>query len=80
MSQTMDKKPPLGVSPHWFVYLQRIREINEAIGRYIEHIESNQHIEYLSPYYKAIALWAHEMESLALLESELFKAERKEQA
>ena len=23
-------KPPLGVSPHWFVYRQRIEELNKA--------------------------------------------------
>jgi hypothetical protein len=75
----MENKPPLGVSPHWFVYLKRIRELNEAIGRYIEHVESNRHIEYPSQYYMAIAQWAHEIEGLALLEAEICKAERKEQ-
>lgn len=69
-------KPPLGVSPSWFIHSKRITELNEAIGRYIEHIKSHQHIEQHSQYYKAIALWAKEIESLALLEAELEERER----
>jgi hypothetical protein len=64
-------KPPLGVSPAWFVYRQRMTELNEAIGRFIEYIEQNQHIKNLSPYYKAIAQWSREIECLASLEAEL---------
>lgn len=69
----IESKPPLGVSPNWFVYRQRIAELNEAISRYIGYIEQNQHIKNLSPYYKAIAQWSKEIECLALLEVELEK-------
>lgn len=70
------KKPPLGVSPGWFIHPKRIEELNEAIGRYIKHIKENQHIETHSQHYKIIALWAREIESLALLEAELEERER----
>lgn len=71
-------KPPLGVCPHWFVHPKRITELHEAIGRFIEHIKSHQHIENHSAYYKAIALWAREIEDLALLEAELEEREKPE--
>jgi hypothetical protein len=72
-------KPPLGVSPHWFAYPMRIKELHEAIGRFIEHIEKNRHIEDHSQHWKVIAQWASEMEMLALLEAELTERERNEQ-
>lgn len=61
-------KPPLGVCPHWFVYRQRIEELNKAISRYLEHIEKNQHIAELKQYYEAIADWAKEIQLLAEIE------------
>ena len=70
------EKPPLGVCPHWFVNPKRMAELNEAIGRFIEHIKSHQHIESHSQHYKAIALWAREIETLALLEAELEEREK----
>jgi hypothetical protein len=70
-------KPPLGVSPHWFTHPKRIKELHDAIGRYIEHIEENRHIEKHSQHYKAIAEWAREIEALALLEAELEEREGK---
>ena len=66
-------KPPLGVYPHWFVYRQRIKELNEAIGRRIEYIEQHQHTKNHSAYFGVIALWAQEIEALALLEAEIEK-------
>ena len=69
----MTNKPPLGVSPHWFVYRQRIRELNEAIARHIDYIEQNQHIQNHSAYYEVIAQWATEIKALALLEAEYEK-------
>ena len=66
-------KPPLGVSPHWFVYCQRIKDLSEAIGRHIEYINQHQHIKNHSAYYGAIAQWAREIEALALLEAEIEK-------
>jgi hypothetical protein len=64
-------KPPLGVSPHWFVYRQRIKELSDAIGRHIEYIEQHQHTKNHSAYYGAITQWAKEIEVLALLEAEI---------
>lgn len=64
-------KPPIGVGPHWFVYRKRIEELNEAIGRYLEHIEKNHHAIYTKQAYECIAEWAKEIEVLALLEADL---------
>lgn len=75
----MEIKPPLGVSPHWFVHRQRIRELNEAIGRFIGYIEANIHIEEHSERYEVIAAWAQEIESLALLEADLSRKRSKYQ-
>ena len=65
-------KPPLGVSPHWLVYRQRIEDLNEAIARYLEHIEKKHHIQELKQEYEAIAMWAKEIQYLALLEADLY--------
>ena len=73
----MNNKPPIGVSPHWFVHLKRITELHEAIGRYIAHIEHHQSTEPLSTYYELIAQWAEELEAVALLEAKLKKREEK---
>lgn len=70
-------KPPLGVSPHWFMYRRRIEELHEAIGRYLEHIETHQHTEHHEQYYKLIALWAKEIELLALMEAEVEEMEKR---
>lgn len=64
-------KPPLGVGPHWFVYRQRIEELNKAIARYLEYIEKNQHTKDLKQEYVLIATWAKEIQQLALLEADL---------
>lgn len=64
-------KPPLGVSPHWFVYWHRIEELNKAIERYLDHIEKKQHTQELKQYYESIAEWAKEIQHLALLEADL---------
>lgn len=63
-------KPPLGVSPHWFVHRKRIGELNEAIGRFLEHIDKIQNIQYTNQCYEAIAGWAREIEILASFEAE----------
>ena len=65
-------KPPIGVSPHWFVYRQRIEELNGAITRYLEHIEKKQYTQDLKQEYEAIAEWAKEIQHLALLEADLY--------
>ncbi len=64
-------KPPLGVSPHGFVYRRRMQELNEAIGRYLDHIVRNGSCEYEAQKYEAIAGWAKEIEHLASLEANL---------
>ena len=64
-------KPPIGVSPHWFVYRKRITELNEAIGRQLEYIENHQGTICLKSKYQVIAEWAKEIEHLARLEAEL---------
>jgi hypothetical protein len=73
MKMAEHNKPPLGASPHWFVYRQRIKELSDAIGRHIEYIEQRQHTANRSAYYRAIAQWAKEIEILALLEAEIEK-------
>lgn len=31
-------KPPLGVSPHWYIYNKRIKELCDAITKYSDFI------------------------------------------
>lgn len=64
-------KCPLGVSPHWFVYMQRMTELNNAIGRYLEYINERRHTIEARQSYELIAQWAKEIEKLAMLEAEL---------
>lgn len=64
-------KPPIGVSPHWFVYHSRMEELNKSIERYLEHIEKHNHTIQTKQYYECIAEWAKEIEVLALLEADL---------
>ena len=67
-----DIKPPLGVGPHWFVYKNRIEELNEAIARFLEYINKHQHAITVGRYYEAIEGWAKEIEHLARLEADLY--------
>ena len=64
-------KPPIGAKPHWFVYRQRMEELNETISKYLEYIRQNQNTVESRLYYKAISQYAKEIQHLALLESEL---------
>lgn len=50
-------KPPLGVSPAWYVLPRRIDELAEAISRYTKHdgIMSNKEVTDL------IKIWANEI-------------------
>lgn len=69
-------KPPLGVSPHWFVYLKRMKELNEAIGRFLEYIDTTtMNTKGRADYYEAIAEWSVEITQLALLEVKLERME-----
>lgn len=64
-------KPPLGVSPHWFLYNQRMEELAEAIQRYLQYIHQYENVHKSKEDYRLIAQWSEELKSLALLESEL---------
>ena len=60
-------KPPIGVSPHWYIHNKRIKEISEAITRYSDFIMRYVNIKDERDYYKAIAKWADEIKSLPKL-------------
>lgn len=70
------KKVPIGVSPHWFVYNKRIKDLNEAIGRYVDFAMENNLTVDTAEYYELIAKWANEIKKLAETEAELLKGEK----
>lgn len=59
------EKPPLGVSPHWFVYPKRIIEISEAITRTTEFAYKYTATRNSKESYKVIRQWAIEIAGLA---------------
>lgn len=69
-------KPPLGVSPHWYVYNKRIEELNNAITRYTDFIMRYNDIKDGRDYYNAIAGWANEIKMLAEIEIQLLSTEK----
>ena len=69
-------KPPLGVSPHWYVYNKRIEELSNAITRYTEFIMRYNNIKDGRDYYKAIAEWANEIKMLAEIEMQVLSTEK----
>ena len=69
-------KPPLGVSPHWFVYHQRMKELNDSIGNYLEYAHEHHCTIDTRPIYELIENWAKEIVWLASLEAELEKQRR----
>lgn len=71
-------KPPIGVSPHWYIYNKRIKELSEAITRYSDFIEKYVHIKDDRDYYKSIAKWADEIKKLAEIEISLLAADKQE--
>ena len=71
-------KPPLGVSPHWYVYNKRIEELSNAITRYTDFIMRYNNIKDGRDYYNAIAEWANEIKMLAEIETQLLSTEKKE--
>lgn len=71
-------KPPLGVSPHWYVYNKRIEELSNAITRYTDFIMRYNNIKDGRDYYNAIAEWANEIKMLAEIEIQLLSTEKKE--
>lgn len=70
------KKVPLGVAPHWFVYNKRIKDLNEAIARYIDFSMENSLTSDTAQYYELISKWATEIKELAETEAELLKGEQ----
>lgn len=68
-------KPPLGVTPHWMVNRKRIRELNSAIERCIERVGECVPGDDHSEMYLRIAIWAKELSTIALMESELVRME-----
>ena len=71
------KKVPIGVSPHWFVYNQRIKDLNEAIGRYVDFAMENNLTVDTAEYYELIAKWANEIEFIANAEANLLRGDKK---
>ena len=65
------EKPPLGVSPHWFVYPRRIQDLAEAVVRTVQYCISNTATKKTKGYYKMIAQWATEIARLAELLAEV---------
>ena len=66
-------KPPLGVSPHWFVLPKRMAELHDAIGRWLDYLTTHQTTEYAAQGYECVAQWAEELKSLAMLEARLIR-------
>lgn len=64
-------KPPIGVSPHWFVYNKRIKELSNAITRYTDFIMRYNNIQDGRDCYNVISEWANEIKMLAEIEIQL---------
>ena len=69
-------KPPIGVSPHWYVYNKRIKEVSEAITRYAEFALKHDAVRDSLEDYKLIAKWAMELKLLAETEIQLLKGDK----
>ena len=69
-------KPPIGVSPHLYVYNKRIEELSNAITRYTDFIMRYNNIKDGRDNYNAIAKWANEIKMLAEIEIQLLSTER----
>lgn len=65
------EKPPIGVSPHWYVYPKRMLELVEAIERRIDFAVENRNTRDVEHDYRMIAKWATEIANLAELEAEM---------
>lgn len=71
-------KPPIGVSPHWFVYKERITETSKAITRYSEFAGEHCNTKDGIDAYKAIVKWAEEIKMLAKTEIKLLTIDKSE--
>ena len=70
--------PPIGVSPHWFVYNKRITELSEAITRYAKFTMEYNACRNSIYDYEIISKWAAEIKMLAEMEIPLLTADKKE--
>ena len=70
---TEEKRPPIGVAPHWLVNLKRIEELNEATKRLVEELNTSRLSETDIKYYKLVAKYAEEVRTLAEMEARLTK-------
>ena len=59
------EKPPLGVSPWWFIYPKRVIELSEAITRYADFSSKRTLIRNTVADYKMIHQWALEIAEIA---------------
>ena len=69
-------KPPLGVSPHWYVYNKRIEELSNAITKHTDFIMRYNNIKDGRDNYNAIAKWANEIKMLAEIEIQLLSTDK----
>lgn len=72
----MRDKPPIGVGPHWYVYRARMKELSDAIGRYLDFIEKHSLCKEVISEYEAIESWASEIVALSRLEVEIMRIEK----
>lgn len=73
-----NEKPPIGVSPWWFIYPKRVIELSEAISRYAEFSLKHTLVRKTKEDYKAIRQWAMEIEKIA--ETMILMSEERENA
>lgn len=71
-------KPPIGVSPHWYIHNKRIKELSEAITRYSDFIMRYTNVQDERKYYEFIAKLAAEIKMLAVIEISLLSADKQE--
>lgn len=64
-------KPPIGVVPHWLVYEERMKNLNDAISRCLWYAAQNRATEPQAKLYTQISEWCEELKMLALLEAKL---------
>lgn len=60
-----NEKPPIGVSPWWFIYPKRVVELSEAITRYAEFSSKHTLIRSTKEDYKLIYQWAMEIAEIS---------------
>ncbi len=59
------EKPPIGVSPWWFIYPKRVIELSEAISRYADFASKRTLFAHSTNDYKLIYQWAMEIAHIA---------------